>query len=187
MAKLMSNQALNFLTTFPDKCWYAIYTKPRHEKSVKRLLDEKQVENFLPLTTEVSRWADRRVEVSRPLFPGYLFANYSIASDAHRILATEGIIRVVGTSSRPLPVTEEEIHSLQLLLTSKLPFASHAYLQSGQKVRVISGPLSGMIGLVQKHKNKGRIIIAVDLIQRALAAEVDLADLVPIRELAVSQ
>jgi transcription antitermination factor NusG len=160
-----------------EKHWYAIYTRPRHEKRVKRFLEEKRVETFLPLTNEISRWADRRVTVTRPLFAGYLFANYSHALDTHSILATEGVVRIVGAGGTPLPVADEEIGTLRLLLDSRHPFNPHPYLKAGQRVRVISGPLNGITGFVQKRKNKSRIIISVELIQRALVVEVGALDI----------
>jgi transcription termination/antitermination protein NusG len=163
-----------------DKHWYAVYTKPRHEKVVKRVLDDKQVESFLPLRREISRWADRRIELLLPLFPGYLFVKYSIAKESHKVLATDGLIRVVGNGDMPLPVSETEINSLKILLSHNLDFETCQFLETGQKVKVVGGPLAGVTGIVVKKNKKQRVVISVELIQRSLTVDVDSFDLEPV-------
>src|SRR5215813_363818 len=80
-----------------ERRWYALYTKPRHEKVVKKVLDEKGIENFLPLKRVVSRWADRKVELLVPVFPSYLFARYSTIKDHYKVVTTSGLVKVVAT------------------------------------------------------------------------------------------
>jgi len=53
--------------------WFAIQTKPRHEKRVALELEEKDVQVFLPLYTTLRQWSDRRQQVQLPLFPSYVF------------------------------------------------------------------------------------------------------------------
>ena len=43
-----------------DETWYALHTRPRHEKLVVQRLEERGVETFLPIVTEVHKWSDRK-------------------------------------------------------------------------------------------------------------------------------
>jgi transcription antitermination factor NusG len=160
--------------------WYALYTKPRHEKVVKRVLDEKGVENFLPLKRILSRWADRKVELLLPLFPGYVFARYSPIKDHYKVLTTRGIVTAVGTKQTPWPIPDYEITSLILASNCNLNIEQHAYLSAGRRVRITNGPLTGIRGILLSTRKKNRLILSVDLLQRSVAVEVDLLDAEPV-------
>ena len=56
--------------------WFAVVTRPRHEKSAAAGLRAKGLEEFLPLHRARRRWTDRVQEVDLPLFPGYLFCRF---------------------------------------------------------------------------------------------------------------
>ena len=62
----------------PALHWYAVTTRPRHEKVVAEQLWQKQIECFLPLRKVISKWKDRKKKVQFPLFPGYLFVHLPI-------------------------------------------------------------------------------------------------------------
>ena len=53
--------------------WWAVYTRHHHEKVVAEMLSAKGFEVFLPLYESTRRWKDRRMVLSLPLFPCYLF------------------------------------------------------------------------------------------------------------------
>ena len=55
----------------------------------------------------------------------------------------------------------------------------HRYLKRGQRVRVSNGPLTGLTGIIVKQKKQTRFVISFDLLQRAVAVEIDAADLSP--------
>lgn len=55
--------------------WYAIHIRYRFEKKAVQQLQEKSIETFLPLRTEIHPWSDRHKEIRVPLFPGYAFVH----------------------------------------------------------------------------------------------------------------
>ncbi len=154
------------------RCWYAVYTVVRHEKTVASDLKKKQIETFLPLTEVVSQWKDRKKRVSLPLFPGYLFVNTTLDYRLN-ILATPGIVRILGTSGTPAPIPDDQIESIRKLLDSKVPFDPHPYLREGKMVIVTHGPLQGIIGRIVERRGSNKLILSVDLIKRAISVEVD--------------
>ena len=50
--------------------WFALFVRPNHEKNVSYVLEQKGIENLLPLYRVRKKWSDRYKEVDLPLFPG---------------------------------------------------------------------------------------------------------------------
>ena len=95
------------------KAWFAVYTAPRHEKSVHAQLTAKQIPSFLPLYSVERPWKNRvRKEVEHPLFPGYLFVHVD-ASEKLPVVQTSGVVSIIGNGSVPLPVDDADIHALR--------------------------------------------------------------------------
>jgi transcription antitermination factor NusG len=156
--------------------WYAVYTTANHEKKVAAELERRSVDFFLPLYHSVRRWKDRRVKLALPLFPGYVFVHLAL-QDRLRVLQTEGVTRLVGFGGSPAVLPDEEIRSLRLGLKGQLHTAPYPLFTSGRRVRVKSGPLEGMQGLVVRRKNRVRLVVLLESIRRAASVEIEEADL----------
>jgi transcription antitermination factor NusG len=152
--------------------WYAVYTRSRQENVVKNQLDGKEVENFLPFYERVSQWKDRKKQIKLPLFPGYLFVRID-PRERLQVLKTVGVVCLVGNNGLPLPIPEEQIQSVQMLLENRLKFDPHPYLGVGKRVRIIEGPLSGVEGILFRKKNRSCLIVSVDMIQRSVSVELE--------------
>ena len=153
--------------------WYAIYTCSRHEKVVAEELWQREIESFLPFREVVSQWKDRRKSVQFPLFPGYLFARFPLVERRLDILKLPSVVRIIGFNGEPLPIPDEQVQAVKTLGFSTLPFDPHPYVAAGDRVRIIRGPLRGLTGFLAEKKTRCRFIVSVDLIQQAVACEVD--------------
>lgn len=152
--------------------WYAAYTSANHEKRVAQELGWRSVENYLPLYGSVRRWKDRRVRLEMPLFPGYVFVKMALR-ERLRVLQVPGVARLVGFEGHhPAPVPVEDIEAIRMCLAGGHPLLPHPYLQRGQRVRVVSGPLAGLTGVVVRRKKQTRLVISFDLLMRSVAVEV---------------
>jgi transcription antitermination factor NusG len=157
-----------------EQHWYAVQTRSRHEKSVTTLLQTYGIHAYLPLVPEVHEWSDRRKTVQVPLFSGYVFVHTSDSNDAiSRIIRTEGVVFVLGNRSRGTPIPSEEIDSIKALLTHKIPYRNHSFLEIGQRVRIRGGALNGVEGILLEQKSETSLVISVNMIQRSLAMRVD--------------
>ena len=156
--------------------WYAVATRSRHEKVVAEQLWQKQIECFLPLREVLSRWKDRRKKVQFPLFPGYLFVRVPVKERRLDILKVPSVVRVIGFNGIPEPIPEEQIQSVKTLVFSQLPFDPFPYLHEGDQVEIVHGPLRGLVGKLIEKKSKYKFVLSVDLIQQAVACEVDASD-----------
>jgi transcription termination/antitermination protein NusG len=154
--------------------WYAVYTHCRHEARVEAALQHSGVETYLPWITTPSRRRDRRRLLTVPLFPGYLFVHSNPeAAGFVDILRVPGVVRVLGFKNGPAPVPATTIESIQTIVSSNQPFYPWPPLKTGTIVRVMEGPLAGVIGVVQGRTRKRRLIVSVELFRRAVAVELD--------------
>ena len=160
--------------------WFAVYTAPRHEKSVARHCEVRQIEVFLPLHRSVHRWKNRcRVNVDQPLFPNYVFVLLE-KHDYRRVLQTPGVLSLVGSAGEPSPLPTSEIESLRAGLPQRM-FEPYPYLVKGDRVRIQSGALAGMVGVLVRRKNNLRVVLALDLIMQGVAVEIDIDEIEPVR------
>lgn len=159
--------------------WYALYTCSRHEKQVAAHLEQRHREVFLPLYASVRRWKDRRVELHLPLFPSYLFVRIP-PQDRIEVLNVPGAVRFVAFNGRPAAVEEDDLLKLREALAEGLRAHPHPYLKIGRRVRVRSGPLVGMEGILTRRKDRFRLVLSIDIIMRSVAVEVDASDVEPL-------
>jgi transcription antitermination factor NusG len=154
--------------------WYALQVRSRREMGVACHLRGMGYEEFLPLYECRKHWSDRIKEVQAPLFPGYLFCRFD-PQNRLPILKTPGVIQIVGYNRQPIPVDEDEVKSVQTLVTSGIPNQPWPFLKVGEKVRVEAGPLRGLEGVLVEFKGNRRLILSVSLLQRSVAVEMDAA------------
>jgi len=158
--------------------WYALYTCANHEKQVAAQLHVRAVEHFLPLYSSVRRWKDRRVRLDLPLFPGYVFIRLALQNRL-RALEIPSVVRLVGFNGQPAALPDEEMEILRSGLRQSLRAEPHPYLTVGRRVRIAGGPFAGLEGVLKRKKNSLRVVVSLSLIQRSLAVDVDVADVVP--------
>jgi len=160
--------------------WFAAYTTPRHEKAVTRQLAVRHIESFLPLYTSVKRWSNGcRVAVERPLFPGYVFVNVPRRNWV-KVLQIPGVVSIVSSGREPSPLPAREIESLRAAIP-RLRCEPHPYLAIGEHVRIISGALEGMVGVLVRRKNNFRVVLTLDLIRQSVAVEIGMEEIEPFR------
>jgi transcriptional antiterminator NusG len=137
--------------------WYVAHTYSGYENKVKANL-EKAVENngLQNLIREVVVPAEeveeikngKRRSVMHKLYPGYVLV-HMIMNDVswYIVRNTRGVTGFVGTGSKPISLTEEEVagmvgggHLSSVMLDASL----------GDEVRILSGPLENFTGLVEE-------------------------------------
>lgn len=169
---------LSSVTLVPDLSlidpprWYAVYTYPRHEKSVLEHFQSKSLEAFLPTFATESRWKDRRVRLQTPVFPGYVFTRIN-AGHRNKVLSSPGVIRMLSFNGMPAPIDDAEIESVKLCLERGMVLKPCPFLEVGDRVRVKSGVLEGLEGHISRCKSDRRLIVPITLIHQSVAIEID--------------
>jgi len=155
--------------------WYAVYTWARHEKCVAEQMGQRQLNSFLPVYRSIHRWKDRRKEVELALFPSYVFVHLDL-KDRVRVLEIPGVVHIVSALGVPVPLAEHEIETLRRGVEGKVKMEPHPYLQAGRRVRVRSGAMAGLEGILLRRKEGLRLVLSIEMLMRSVAVEIDEAD-----------
>jgi transcription antitermination factor NusG len=106
------------------------------------------------------------------LFPGYLFCRFDVQVRLP-ILTIPGVISVVGCGKTPIPVSDEEVDTIQAMVRSGLLLRPWPQLVVGSKIVIEKGPLQGVEGVTLDIKKKHHLVVSVPLLQRSVAVEID--------------
>lgn len=165
----------------PTTSWYALQTRPRHEKSVAHKLQQQGLEIFLPAIKEIHRWSDRRKLVEVPLFSCYLFVNLTFSNQVRaRVCQVEGVLNFVGVRGEGTSIPGEQIESIRRLIEHQLACSAYPFLRVGQRVRIRGGALDGVEGVLQAQSGTRTLIVSVEAIQRSLAVRIEGYEIEPV-------
>jgi transcriptional antiterminator NusG len=157
-----------------NSSWFAVQTRPRHEKKVSLGLKEKGIHSFLPLHREKRQWSDRQQWIELPLFSHYVFVQIPVTAESRvSVLRTSGVLRFAGVPGCGTPVPDEQIENLQAIVDQRIPLAPHAFIKVGERVRIRGGALNGIEGILAAIKNDKSLVVSVDLIQKSVALRID--------------
>ncbi len=152
--------------------WHAVFTRHQHEKAVALALSNKSHEVYLPLYRALRRWQDRDKQIWLPLFPCYVFIRGGMERQL-QIVTTPGVLYIVGWGGRAAVVPQTQLDSVRRIIESRLNVETHPYLQCGDRVRVKSGPLMGLDGMLTRTKGVARLVVSMELLGRSAAVEID--------------
>lgn len=163
----------------PEKSWFAVFTVPRHEKRIEAQFGLRGIENFLPIYEKQRRWKDgSKGMLQLPLFSNYIFVRIGCGERVH-VLKVPGVISIVGCGPQPVPISDFYIHFLREGLRYR-KIEPCAYLKEGMRVRIHSGMMAGMEGILLRQKNNFRVVLTLDMIMKSVIVEVDLKEIEPV-------
>ena len=128
-----------------------------------------------------SRRRDRLQLLEVPLFSGYLFVHTDLSPWAYdAIIRHHGVVRILGFKGQCLPVPRETVVSIQKVVACGRSFDPWSRLVKGMRVTIAQGPLAGATGvLLRKKDGQRRLVVAVDLLGRAVAVDLAEAEVEP--------
>jgi len=162
-----------------ERKWYAVFTVPQNEKSVVKHLDLRRIESFLPTYETVRIWKNRqRVKLVLPLFPTYLFVRIE-QRQRGRVLESPGVLQIVGNGRDSIPISDAEVELLRSGFQGKKiePFQE---LVVGQRVRIKTGAMQGVEGVLVRRNNSLRFVLALEMINQRASVEIGAEYLEPI-------
>jgi transcription antitermination factor NusG len=164
--------------TLRPAAWYALRLRSNQEFRVQRALDGLQIESFLPAWTERVQWADRKKEIVRPLFPGYVFVRSQTREDLLAALRVAGVVQALPDSMKPEPIQDAELETVRRVVSRATHVAPCSYV-AGDKVSIESGSLAGIKGVVVRTRGCVHVVVSIELLRRAVKVELDADTLVP--------
>ncbi len=155
--------------------WYAVYCRSRHERQVHERLKLKGIDSWVADYATRVQWGKRMRKTRKNLLPGYILVHAAMdARNYLTVLQTEGAVMFVGKRWPHLSVVPDvQVHNLQrLLMQGECMIREVSYLTVGEWVRVVAGPLQGLVGKITRlSRNKTSVIVSIDLLQRSVAVE----------------
>ena len=152
--------------------WYAVYTRPRWEKKVAKVLDQKGILNYCPLNKITRQWSDRKKVVLEPIFKSYVFVKIEEDKkwDLKRI---DGILNYVYWLGKPAKIKDSEIDTIRKFLNEFSEVeVQHLNFEPNSKVRIKQGVLMNYEGLLLEV-NGSQVLVKIESMGLQLSAKFD--------------
>jgi transcription elongation factor/antiterminator RfaH len=150
-----------------------LHTRSRFEQVVFDGLEGKSLETFLPKITVMSKRRDRRKKIRIPLFPGYVFVKSDLnVYERLEIVKTVGVVRLVGNKDGPVPVPDDSMESLKIMVTGDNEVLTGTRFGKGDRVMVVEGPFAGVTGTFVRYKGAGRVVVSIDALGQYAGVDV---------------
>ena len=154
------------------KIWYAIYVKSKSEKKVASELSWMEIDNYLPLKKVLKQWSDRKKWVEEPLFKSYVFVHIN-QDEYYAVLKIQGAVKYITFEGKAVAIPFRQIEAIRYYLNEKSPEnVDILSWERGQKVEVISGSMTGLVGTLVQFKGKHRLIIEIEGIGHSINIQI---------------
>lgn len=150
--------------------WYAVYVKSRYEKKTSKLLQDRDIETYLPLIGRLKQWSDRKKTVEEPLFKSYLFVHTDL-KNYFEILNTPGIVKFITFEGKPVPVPDNQLVAVKEYVgeyDGVDDFEQLQDLREGQMVEIAHGQMKGLVGRFIEIKGKQRLLVNIEAVGQSL-------------------
>lgn len=157
-----------------EKKWLVFYTKSRAEKKTLELLLKFGFDAWLPTHKVLRQWSDRKKKVEVPLFNSYIFVR-DIESNISEILKVPGISWNIRHNGTPAILRTAEQETIKRFIDTGLTLAIQATqeLTQGQEVKVMDGPLKGLIGGVEANYNEDKLYVTIESLGQQILVSID--------------
>lgn len=152
------------------RAWAVAQTKPRQEKCLARDLLGQEIPFFAPCTPRRIRIRNRIAVSYNPLFAGYVFVRCE-SGERGRVLGTNRVTRLLAVGDQER--LTDDLRQVWALTGLGLPLTTVERLDIGEKVRVRTGPMTGLTGSVVRSAGRQRFVVAVDFLGKGVAVELE--------------
>ncbi|MEM7354525.1 MAG: transcription termination/antitermination NusG family protein [Acidobacteriota bacterium] len=146
--------------------WKVAYVRSRQEKALARYLLRHDLPFYLPQYLHETRSGGRRRVSSLPLFAGYVFLPISVPQ-RRKAQESNLLVKLIDVVDQSL--LHRELFDLWQLQSSGSPLVPHPYLEIGDEVDVIAGPLKGCRGKIQRYQGHLRLVLSVTFLRRSVS------------------
>ncbi len=151
-----------------NKFWYALYTRTKHEFKTVDYLTSINIESYLPTTTTLKQWSDRKKKITEPLFKSYVFI-YCNEPERFQALQYPSVISTVSFKGEPARIPDWQIENLKKFLAEERDIVVQDQIKEGTKVKIQAGPFKDVTGVVVQGDDKGKMFgVTIDLLRRSV-------------------
>ena len=160
--------------------WYAVYAQPHWEWIAQVRLRAQNFLTFLPLHSKTVNHARKRQTVLAPLFPRYLFIVLDLKRDRWRTInSTRGVTSLVMHIGLPAPVRRGVVETLLDSSTSDGEIRFCSEMAPGSRVRLVTGPFAGQLGILRDLGRSGRVRVLIEMMGAHIPTELHDMGVVP--------
>ncbi len=160
-----------------ESYWLVCHTKPRCEKKFAALMKAEKFEHYLPLVDSVRKYAQQTKHFTKPLFPGYVFAQIPAERKA-RIYQQDLLARAITVTD--IPKFLLQLADVRAIVASGFELSVMPLLTKGRRAKIVGGPLHGLEGIIDNPSNPQGIVLSVDVLQQGLLVRVPADQLQPL-------
>jgi transcription antitermination factor NusG len=150
--------------------WWVIHTRPRCEKKMDEWFQRAGCQRHLPVRPSLRIYKSKRVTFEKPLFPGYAFGAFA-PLQRQAVYRSEYAAGIIAVADQALFL--HQMGAIQTALEAGASLEDHPFLAEGQRVRITTGRFRGIEGIIARFRNRTRVCLSVDMLQRAVALEVE--------------
>ena len=148
----------------PGQTWFLAQLKPNSAQIAETNLRRQGFRTFLPLEVGTRKARGKFATVERPVFPGYIFVAFDVASGSWRAInSTSGVTRLVSFGKDPAPVPLDLVSQLLLRCDESGKLLPPKPLQPGDRVRVMSGPFAEVVAEIESLAPDRRVWVLLDI------------------------
>jgi transcriptional antiterminator RfaH len=152
-----------------DHYWLVCHTKPRCEKKFAALMKAEKFDCYLPLVNSVRKYGQQTKKFTKPLFPGYVFAQVP-AEKKSRVYQQDLLARAIIVEDEPKFL--RQLADVKAIVASGFELSVMPLFTKGRRVKIIGGPLYGLEGFVDDPANPQGVVLSVDVLQQGLLVKV---------------
>jgi transcriptional antiterminator NusG len=166
------------------KSWYAVHTIAGHENKVRDVLTRRaQVEGLwdydiyeilIPTERELQTRNNKRYEIDKKVFPGYILVQMSLTDEAYKLVkSTSGVTGFVQSGNKPVPMEDYEVRRIQQNLAASQE-APKVNWNKNETIRVVEGPFSDFTGKIEEViPDKEKLKVLINIFGRDTPVELD--------------
>lgn len=159
--------------------WLVVYTRPRWEKKVDKLLKTQDIKSYCPLRKVTNQWADRKKVVELPLFSGYVFVWVS-EREEYKVRQTLGVLNFIYYMSKPAVIRASVIEKIENLMNhtdADYEVINAQQINLGDRIRIKSGIFYNQEGTVIKVQGK-TVLMVFDHLNCALVSNIPISNVI---------
>ena len=161
-----------------SKRWMVVKTNARCEKKISELCERHKIVCYLPLRRSLRRYKSKTVTFMVPIFPGYVFAQVEPECKG-TIVEFRHSAQVIIPEDTLEDLLIQELNDIQRIVcaTSDGKLLVRPEIEMGNPVKITSGVLSGLYGIIVRRNNKTRVTVNVEMIGYSVTVEVDVGEI----------
>jgi len=157
--------------------WTPVRTKPRREKKLAEYCSTHSAPFYLPLKKSVRRYQRRTVEFMIPMFPGYVFCALDDSTYSKIVQCGAIVYRVKMTPELEKGLIDDLVALRDFeKMTREAEIVVRPEILEGVRVKVRSGPLRGVCGVVEKRDDGVMLSVGVEILGQSVSTKLDIED-----------